>query len=231
MAILSEPDLTIVYYTANVINASFYEQTKAQLELAAGDLPIVSVSMKPIELGVNTVIDTKRSHVNIYRQLLIGAKMADTKYIATAEDDVLYSPEHFKYRPSPGKFAYNTGTWMIFTWGEPMFSQKIGGRRNLTSLICEREALIKTLEERFAKYPDEEDVDLRIWAEPGKYEGHLGITQVESETFYTNPPNIIFSHDRSLSFGNLGTRKAVGQIRALEVPYWGRAEDIRSKYE
>lgn len=224
-------DLTIIYYTANVISDTFAKDVRSQLETAAEGTKIISVSLEPIDFGENIVAETPRSHVNIYRQLLIGAKAATTKYIATAEDDVLYSPEHFKHRPTDGHFAYNIGIWMMFTWGEPLFTQKVGGRRNLTSLICERELLIKTLEERFEKYPDESKIDISIWAEPGKYEKHLRVTPVASETFYTNPPNVVFTHEKALAYGNLGKRKAQGQIRATVVPYWGNAEDIRRLYE
>lgn len=226
------PDLTIIYYTANEISTEFYKETRYQLELAAGDTKIISVSLKPLNRPNNIVVDTPRSHINIYRQALVGAKAATTKYIAMAEDDILYSPEHFKHIPQAGKFAYNIGFWMLFTWQEnPLFTQKIGGRRNLFALICERELFIETLEERFAKWPDETKVDLSVWAEPGRYEKHLGLPERESYTFYTNPPNIMFSHEQALGFTNLGTRKKVGDIRAESIPYWGDADGIRRLYE
>lgn len=217
-------DLTIVLYTAKTISDLFERETRHYLleALPSGTTFILD----EIHKGVTP------SHVNIYRQALRGVKQATTKYIALAEDDVLYSPEHFKHRPSPGKFAYNVNSWMIYTWEkEPVFSQKLGGRRNLNGLICERELFIEAMEERFAKYPDESKVDLSIWAEPGKYERMLGVTIRETEIFTTNPPNIVFSHDKELSFKGLGKRKRLGEIRATEIPYWGKAQDIRSLYE
>jgi hypothetical protein len=39
--------------------------------------------------------DIGRSHLNIYRQILEGCKAATTKYVAMAEDDILYSESHF----------------------------------------------------------------------------------------------------------------------------------------
>ncbi len=85
------------------------------------------------------------------------------------------------------------------------------------------------MEERFSKYPDGTNKD--IWAEPGRYEKHLKVTERETEEFYTNPPNIVFSHQNELSFESLGTRKRVGEFRALELPYWGRIETIKELYE
>lgn len=230
MAVIPQ-DLTIVYYTANAISDEFGRATRAELSLAAHDYPIISVSMKPMDFGENHVVSGSRSHINIYRQALYGAKKATTKYIALCEDDILYSPEHFKRRPSTDTvFAYNLGYWNIQTWGEPQFSHKAGGRRNLHSLICNRELFINAMEERFAKYPYG-TTDLSVWAEPGKYEQFLGVTVQKTEEFYTNPPNIMFDHQTALSYNNLGSRKRLGEFRALELPYWGKAEVIRSLYK
>lgn len=226
--------ITAVYYTANTISDHFARGTRKYLLDALGDLPLISVSKKPIDFGENIVTDIPSSHFNIYRQALVGAKAAKTPYIALCEDDVLYSPEHFKYRPSPGKFAYNLGAWSLFTWSDPpMFTHKGTVRRNLNSLICERELFIEAMEERFARWDHNlEKKRLKdVWAEPGKYERQLGVTVRESEEFYTNPPNIIFSHETELSFAGLGKRKRLGEFRAFDIPYFGQAQEIRKIYD
>lgn len=225
-------DLTIVYYSANTISDYFSHNVWMRLLKAAGNIPIIAVTKKPIltTAAENIVMNIPRSHLNIYRQALHGVYAAETKYIALAEDDILYTAEHFKYRPSDGKFAYNMNVWNIFTWGDSIFTQKLGGRINLSGLICERDLFIEAMEERFSKYSNDEDIDLRSWAEPGKYENHLGVTVREKEIFTTNPPNIAFSHETALSFENLGKRKRLGEVRAIEIPYWGRAEDILKLY-
>lgn len=220
-------ELTVIYYTCNVIPEAFAEKARYYLDVARGDLPLISVSHKPMDYGHNIVVDLERSHFNIYRQALIGAKAATTPYIALCEDDVFYSQAHFKYRPSPGKFAYNLGAWSLFTWGEPMYTHKGKVRRNLNSLICERELFIEAMEERFAKYPNPQGQHLKdIWAEPGKYERQLGVTVRETEEYYANPPNLVFSHADELSFYGLGTRKRVGEFRAYDIPFWGPAKQI-----
>lgn len=222
-------DLTIVYYTANVVPEYFADAVRERLTESANGLPIVTVSHKPVDFGDNIVVDLPRHHLSIYRQALIGARAATTEYIALCEDDALYSPEHFKHRPSPGKFAYNLGHWGIYTWEkEPIFSWK--GRRNLCNLICERDLFIRAMEERFLRWPDDSKINLGLWAEPGKYERQLDVSVQETEEFWTNPPNIVFSHEAALSYGNLGKRKRLGELRATEVPFWGKASEIRSLY-
>lgn len=213
-------DLTVVYYTANVIPDKFARLTKSYLESAIGSLPMVEIRQSP---------DIPRSHLQIYKNALEGARLAKTKYIALAEDDILYHSDHFKYRPKTNVFAYNMSVWSIYTWIKPpIFSYK--DRRNLSQLICERDLFIEAMEERFAKYPDETKIDIGIWAEPGKYEDHLRVTRRESEKFYTNIPNIAFSHETALSYLNLGTRKRLGSLRVTALPFWGSADDILNLY-
>lgn len=225
-------DLSLIYYTANTISERFATNTRLQFLRVASQYPVISVSHKPIDLGQNIIVDLPRSQTSIYRQALIGAKAAATKYIALCEDDVLYSSEHFKFRPKPDHWGYNMNSWNLYTWGEPVFTYKApGGRRNLNGLICERQLFIDHLEERFKLWPDDSKIDIRIFGEPGKYDKSLGTTPYPSEDFYINPPNIVFSHQTNLQFQGLGERKALGQVRATEVPFWGRAEDIRGLYE
>ena len=98
-------DLTIIYYTANLVPDSFFKKTSEALLKAAGEVPIISVSHKPIELGKNICVgEIGQSVLNIYKQVLIGCKEATTKYVAMAEDDTLYPPDHFEYRPPEGRF-------------------------------------------------------------------------------------------------------------------------------
>jgi len=224
-------DLSVVYYTANRIHPLFAGKVRRNILKSAPKTPIISVSQQPINFGKNIVVeDFEPSHLNIYRQALIGAKEATTRYIACCEDDVLYTFDHFKHRPSEGKFGYNLSVWNMFTWGDPVFHRKDGGRRNMYSLICERDLFIEAMEERFDRWPDDSKINLGLWAEPSKYERQLQVTVREWEPFYSNPPIIAFSHQTALSFNNLGTRKKMGQITALEVPFWGDAKSIRSIY-
>lgn len=214
--------ITAVYYTANEAPKKFVTTTMIQLKEALGGIPLIIIIKDPL---------TTRSQANIYRQALQGARQATTKYIACCEDDVLYSPEHFKFRPKDGHWGYNMNAWSLFTWGEPVFTQKTCGRRNLNGLICDRQMFIDHLEERFRLWPDDSKIDINIFGEPGKYDNQLGTTPYASENFYINPPNIVFSHQANLQFVGLGTRKGRGQIRATEIPFWGRADKIRAYYE
>lgn len=201
-----------------------------QLKKAAGDNPIISVSHKPIKLGNNICVgDIGRSIYNIYNQVLIGAEAAKTKYVATAEDDVLYPEGYFDYRPREGVFSYNLLKWSLFTWVKPpLYSYR--ARETMTHLIVTRKDLIKTLKERFEKYPNPENIPEHLWGEPGRYNERMGLTPVDKEASQSDYPSVVFSTKEALGFGHLGTRKAHSKIRAYDIPTWGRAEDVLKLY-
>ena len=224
-------DLTCVYYTANHISGEFMANTLKQLKIAIGDMPVVSVSMKPMDLGKNICIGIiERSHLNIYRQALIGAKAAKTKYCAFVEDDVLYSKDHFKYIPKDNHFAYDMNIWSLQTYRKPyMFTH--GDRINFNGLICERDLFIEAMEERFKKYPTGDSLDnLGKWSEPSKYEKQLGVTVRNRETYMPKTPSVTFYHPTAFSYLHLGTRKRAGNRPTDELPFWGKANKIRKLY-
>jgi len=232
-------DLTIIYYTANTNNDVFQKNTQEYLLKAIGDTPIVSVSFKPTVIGKNckniVIGEQKRSNYMIYKQVLMGVREASTKYVAMAEDDMLYSPSHFIYRPPDEKtFSYNINKWSIFSWKEPpVFSYRV--RKLMNSLIVDKSALQKTLEERYSKYPSEKKMPKEIrelyWGEPGRFENHLGITPLKSEEFKSRAPNIMFSTSEALGFLKLGTKKAHSNTQANFLEPWGSAKEVLKLYK
>lgn len=228
-------DLTILYYTSNTISDYFMKNTQDQLLKAVGDTPIVSVSFKPTVVGDNCknicIGEQPRSSYMIYKQVLLAVREAKTEYVATAEDDVLYPKEHFEFRPPKDTLAYDVNKWSIFTWtNPPIFS--IRERKTMTSLIAPREELLKTLEERYEKYPEwEPERFARYWAEPGRFEDHLRIKKPKTMEYKCSVPSIVFSTKEALAFSHLGTRKAHSLIKKDFIEPWGSAEEILQLYK
>lgn len=211
------------------------KNVQAQILIATGNAPIISVSQKPIKFGMNICIgETGFSTYNLYKQVLIAVREAKTSYVATAEDDVLYPPEHFVYRPPANTIGYDLNKWSLFTWGKPVFSKR-ENRRTMTGCIAPRETLLKTLEERYTKYPVFEEIPEEIykyyWGEPGRFEDHLGIAHVETEKWECSVPSVSFCTPEALGFTYLGKRKALGPIQAETLEPWGSAEEVRRLYE
>jgi hypothetical protein len=182
---------------------------------------LISVSQEPLDFGENILFPKGQSAHNIYRQVLVGAKAAKTKYVAMAEDDILYSKEHFMYTPPDGVFAYDMSRWSIYVWTKPP-AYSIKRRIVLSTMICPRELLIEALEERFAKSTD----DNAPWGEPGRYERNIGVTVRDTIQYYARVPSIVFSHPDALGYQAQGDRKGLGEMRAYDIPVWGKASDL-----
>lgn len=99
--------LTVVYYTSNQEDDKFERRIQRSLAHAARNIPIISVSQKPIDFGKNICVgDVGVSSHNAWRQLQIGAMAATTKYVCTAEADCIYPKEYFRFVPPRDDVAY-----------------------------------------------------------------------------------------------------------------------------
>lgn len=223
-------DITIIYITANLIPDKFAEYVRSTLKKAIGDKPLISISRKPLDFGIN-ILDTElKSTSNIYWQMLKAAKLATTPYVAIAEDDTLYQKEHFDFcRPPLDTFAYNQNRWALFTWGKPTYSMR--DRVSNASLIAPRELLIEALEERFAKYP--KGTPAKITGELGRpmVDRNLGIKVQKVIWKYSTVSLIQFNHAGSSEELQRNQRKRMGMVRAYDIPYWRRAKDLVKIYE
>lgn len=238
-------DLTVILYTSNYLddkNPYFIENTRKQLLLATNGLPIISVSQTPTTIGHNICLgNIGRSHLNIYKQILIGAKAAKTKFVAMAEDDILYSPQHFRlsdyikkeYLERADHFIYDMNKLSIFTWSKPPIFSFRPHRMVVNHLIAPRKMLIDALEERFNRIPflksvgwDERKI-CKYWGDPGRYEELLGVTPRPTRQEYSWSPSMVFSHEYAYGYeNNQGKRKKLGNLLISEVPAWGRAEQV-----
>jgi hypothetical protein len=228
-------DLTVLYYTANKIPEVFATNIRNQILSVINDLPIISISHKPIDFGNNICVgDIGVSVFNLYRQVLIGAKVAKTEYVVLCEDDCLYTRGHFTcYRPPKNLFGYNHNKWGLYVWEKnPIFSYKFN-RSVLSQCIAPRKLLIESLTERFNAGIPENETTARVFAEPGRYERHFkrfNVTIREKEAFESPEPNVILSHTDCLQYATMGTHKGHGTLREKKLAPWGKASDVLRKY-
>ena len=216
-------DLTILYYSASLISDFFGDNVRKHLlETTMDQLPIVSVTQKPLDFGRNICVGVIGATVyNVYKQILTGAKWAETKYVVCCEDDTLYNPEHFEHRPPADTFAYSKQRWILDP--DPIFRWR--DRTGMCTCIVETRVLIDRLEEKFAAYPKppRDKREAGDWGEPGRYERNLGLPHINMEIFNETIPLVTFNHKPSLR----GIRsKNQSDILKDELPYWGKAKDL-----
>lgn len=226
-------DRTILYYSANVIHESFASAVRARLlDAVDGRWPIVSVTQAPVALGQNVVVGPIGASIyNVYQQLLAAARLASTPVVACAEDDTLYAREHFEHDPPPHAFTYDHNRWVItrrlsedHTRREAVFYLR--RRTQLAMLVCSRDLLIDTLEERFERYPwpvGHAEAKRSGWGEPGRYEKNLGLRPRVLAYYEAAAPSVTFNHRAGL----MGRRQmqTTDAVKDAVEP-WGSAEDL-----
>ena len=233
--------MAVIFYTCNYLetqNPTFWENTQKQFKESVGDLQVISVSHKPMDLGINICVgDIGRGHLNIYYQILTGCKRARDlgfKYVAMAEDDILYSYAHFHtMTPFSHNFLYDMQKLSLFTWTNPPQYSFRTNRRVINQMIAETDLLIEALEERFKRAEElramgwiENDI-LSKWGDIGRYEEKLGVTKRKVQEFYSEEPSIVFTHPKAFGYEfNHGKRKRLGDIKMYDIPKWGRAKDL-----
>jgi len=109
---VNNPSKAILYYTDNRLDPAIMEACQKQIEEAG--LPIISVSLQPMEWGQNIVIDGERGHLTLHRQILAGLEKIDADIVFFAEHDVLYHKSHWDFTPERAdRFYYNTNVWKV----------------------------------------------------------------------------------------------------------------------
>lgn len=207
-------DLTLLFVTAGERPAKWVEFHEQMLQ----SLPYPKIVLRD---------EQKMGEQMIYQRMLEGAKQCDTPYVAVIEDDVLYPIEHFWYRPDMDTFAYNQHRWALFVSdGGRMYSMR--QRKSNCSLIAPRELLIESLEERFEKNPNG-------WAWVGELGRHnverkLGVTPRKSVEWYSKVGLVQFNHSDASEDRQRRNRKEHGQVRAFDIPTWGKSSELVKLY-
>jgi hypothetical protein len=208
---------TVIYYTSNRENPTFEKKIQDDL-LKKTNLPVISVSQKPINVGTNICVgDVGISGYNICRQILIGCLRATSDFVITAESDCLYSPDYFDYQPERLDIPYRNTNIYVRKYKQDCFCKKDS---SLFSQVVGREFFIKRLTDLFGNAPIW-NTSFKNWP---KEIGKLLFTKYEY--FETKYPCISFKTGR-------GMRKhsKTNEVKVLELPYWGKASVLRRKYE
>jgi len=148
-------DLTAIHYTANQKPASFVAKMQTALRASLRGVPVVSVSHRPMDFGTNICVgDVGLSIHNVWRQLQIGAQHATTRFVCSAEDDTLYPPDYFTFRPP------RDDTFYLAEPAYHLFSQKnrihffaYNRRGDEGAMMVNREFLIARIDQLLAGLP------------------------------------------------------------------------------
>ena len=84
----------IVYYTDNRLEERIF--STCQKHILAADLPIVSVSLQPINFGQNIVVKGEPGYPSMVNQIVTALEATTADYVFFCEHDILYHKSHFR---------------------------------------------------------------------------------------------------------------------------------------
>ncbi len=235
----TENSISIVYYADNSLKSDLEERCQYYLLKAAEGKRIISVSQKPLQFGDNICVgDIGRSHLSLFKQILIGVEQVKTKYLALAEHDCLWTSEHFDWiPPKDDKFFYNLNHWIVQWSGSNIDGMYSYYRRKVLSMMIANTEL--TLQAARDKVLMIESGAMIQKGQPGACEFGVcdnrkafvdylaslkdfgkDIGSYRAEGFRTVNPNIDIRHGGNFS----GSRR--GRNRCYSIPYWGEFKKV-----
>lgn len=230
-------DLTVIYLTCNKMPSRWERFHREHLFRATEGRPMICISAKPLDWDRPAtgylIQDGPFCAWNVYKQLLRGASLAETKYVAVAEDDTLYTKRHFSdFRPQDNEVAYDMSRWSVFSWLENPFFSAIRKHGNFT-MIGPRQLVIDALEEREEKYPQGRGNEYAGEIARPDVERRLGVRKNKLVEWYCIEPMINLCHPEGLSptyQHTKGRERKPGELKAISIPVWGSAADIAAIY-
>lgn len=211
-------DATIIYYTSNKEKPEFEKRVKDNI-LKQTNLPIISVTQKPIDFGKNICVgdDIGVTGFNVCRQSLIACEEAKTRFIITTEADCLYPPDYFTFEPKRDDICYRNTNLYVMGLRRNYFYRKLEGA--LHAQVIGREYYIKRLKELFKGQPQ--------WSKEMKnFPKEIKKKLFNSFEYYqTKNPVVQIKTSQAMRYHTHSER-----IPIYDIPYWGNGKEFRKKY-
>lgn len=213
-------DTTVIYYSSNREKPDFEGRVIKNLLEVCGNLPVVSVSQRPMDLGKNICVgDHGVSGFNMFRQVQIACQIATTKFVISAEADCLYPPDYFTFIPERDDVCYRDSNLYVMGQWRKYFYKKEGGATH--AQIVGREFYLARLNELFKDAPEwsveEKNFPRERWHKVDVFDKIV--------YFETKNPVVQIKTDRSMRHYTYSDRTPI-----YEIPYWGRGDIFRIKY-
>jgi hypothetical protein len=213
-------DTTILYCSSNREKPDFERRVIESLLEVSGDLPIVSVTQKPTELGTNICVgDVGASGFNYFKQILVGLREIHTKFVISAEADCLYPKGYFDFIPEKEDVCYRATQVYVMPDARDYFFHKEEG--STLGQIVGRDFYTETLEKLFKDAPEWSKEEMNFPKERHRQSDIF----TEIERWDPPAPIVTFKTHRGLRYYTHSERTPI-----YELPYWGNGKELRAFY-
>jgi len=227
---------TIIYLTDHSLDEKLNKLCQKILLREAREIPIISVSQRPIEFGKNICVgEIGRSWLSLYKQLKAGIDNVETENIVICEHDCIYTYEHLSFSPPKDNTVYyNNNTWLVQYDSKDKFEYNgmfsfMPRRYAMSQLVANKEFMRIDTDLRLRVLMDQTDdisvIRAQQWAATGRSMSIGFLIQHKlpdhpHQRFTTKIPSLDIRHNDNFT----GSKR--GKKRCWELPYWGKLEDI-----
>lgn len=213
-------NVTCIYYTSNQEDEKFEKRVQKNILKVCGDIPIISVSQKPIDFGRNVCVgNVGASGFNCFRQIQIACKEAKTKFVLSIEADCLYPPDYFIFIPKRDNICYRNSNLYVMPDKRAYFFHKEEGATH--SQIVGREFYLKRLNKLFENAPKWSMEEMNFPKERHKKEDIFD----EIEHYQIKNPVIQIKTHCGMRYYTHSDRTPI-----YNLPYWGDSKNFCNKY-
>jgi len=208
---------TVIYYTSNQEHPKFENRIIKNL-LKATNLPIISVSQRPIDLGGNICIgDVGVSNFNMFRQIQIGCQNTKADFVISAEADCMYPPDYFTFRPKELDRCYRNSNLYVMPDHRNYWFHKEEGATH--SQVIGRKYYLEILDKLFEGAPKWSIEEKNFPKERNKKE------DIFDKIYHWQTENPVFQvkTHRSMRYYTHSEREPI-----YDLPYWGSGRDVRA---
>ena len=207
---------TIIYYTSNREDEALEQKIRDNILKVCGDTAIISVSHKPIDFGYNICVGEKEAcNHNLFRQIEIGAKIAESDFVTFAEADCLYTKEYFAYIPDNINQTYKCdNNYILNEWGKNQYAGFYQKEVGTFSQVTGREYLLQEIKEILEGRP--------YWDRRRKGKPLELFRYKRWELFHLDNPIVSLKTGKGMS-----KHTKIVEPPVDDIPYWGNCHDLR----
>lgn len=215
--------VTILYCSSNKEIEEFEKRIRDNIIKVSGDLPIISVTQKPIDFGKNICVGDNIgvSGFNFFRQSQIGLKTIETEFVISVEADCLYPPDYFKWIPDRNDICYRSSNLYVMPQHRAWFWKKPGGATH--AQIVGRDFYLDRLNQLFKDAPEWSKEEFNFPKERHKREDVFEKNQIVH--YETENPIVQIKTSQSMRHYTVSDR-----VDVHELPYWGTGIEFRKKW-
>lgn len=212
---------TIIYYSSGREDQNLEKNVQENILKYCGDIPIISVTQKPIDFGTNFCVgDVGVSGFNMFRQVHIALWHVKTEFVISTEADCLYPPDYYiQDIPSLDK-CYRTSDLYVMPDKRAFFFHKKEGATH--AQVIGRDFYLQRLDELFKGAPAWSVEEKNF---PRERHHKVDIFDEEEIEYFRSSPVVQIKTHKGMRYYTRSDRTPI-----YELPFWGGGVEFRKKY-